>query len=232
MRRQALHRGRGRVLQLRVVHGAHRPAGHERVHQGLVGLQAARPRARPGRPGRLRLQHVGRLRPRGHQEPEGRCLHRGHEGRLRHRCVGRVPRVGPRQRRALRQRRRRLRRVREPARLVVCDRVHASRLPARRDRAHRHLPHHREGPEHLHQVQPDPARLRLRPRTPRRPRIRLHRLRRQALPRGPPVGRRRADVRAPDQARLRARSLVRRQAHQHLPRRRHPQGAARARRCT
>ena len=55
-----------------------------------------------------------------------------------------------------------------PAGLQLRHRVHAPRLPARRDRAHRHLPHHREGREHLHQVQPDAAGLRLRPRPPQR----------------------------------------------------------------
>ena len=155
LREQALHRGRGRVLQLRVVHRAHGARRLRRVRQGLVGVQAHRPRVRPRRPGRLRFQHVRGLQPRGHPEPQGRRLHRGHEGRLRHRRLGRVPRLGPRQPRPLPERGRGLRQLGLPAGLQLRHRVHAPRLPARRDRAHRHLPHHREGREHLHQVQPD-----------------------------------------------------------------------------
>ena len=43
LREQALHRGRGRVLQLRVVHRAHGARRLCGVRQGLVGLQAHRP---------------------------------------------------------------------------------------------------------------------------------------------------------------------------------------------
>ena len=42
------------------------------------------------------------------------------------------------------ERGRRLRQLGLPAGLQLRHRVHAPRLPARRDRAHRHLPHHRE----------------------------------------------------------------------------------------
>ena len=56
-------------------------------------------------------------------------------------------------------------------------RVHPSTAaPFRRDRAHRHLSDHREEPEHLRQVQPHPAGLRVRPQDPGRPGLRLHRL--------------------------------------------------------
>ena len=48
------------------------------------------------------------------------------------------------------------------------DEIERPRLPARRDRAHRHLPHHREGREHLHQVQPHAPGIRLRARAPER----------------------------------------------------------------
>ena len=95
VRQQALHHRRGRVLQLRVVHRAIRPPGLRRVRQGVVRLQAAGEGAGAGRSRRLCVQHERGLRSQGHPEPQGGRLHRGDEGRLRHRGVAGVHGLDP-----------------------------------------------------------------------------------------------------------------------------------------
>ena len=136
LREQALHRGRGQVLQLRVVHRAHGPA------------DAAENTSRPGGPTKLVARGTGlgtrtassstcpwATASRASRAPRSTHTIEGHEGRLRERRLGGVPRLGARQPGPLPERRRRLRRVRLAGRVPLRHRVHTPRLPARRSSA-------------------------------------------------------------------------------------------------
>ena len=225
-RRQAVHQRRGRGLQLRVVHRAHRRSGPRRVRPRPPRNPRARRGTRDRRRRRRRVQRVRRLRPGGHQLPPHRRLPRGPPGRLRHLRVPRGARLAggqPGRVRALRPRRPR---PAHPARHRLGHPLHPPRLPRRRDRAHRHPPS-RQGPPHLRQGQPHDAGVRRRPHHPRQPRLLPHHLRRPPLPWRPPVRRRRPHVPPARRPCRGGRPHVRHQALQHPAERRHPRRTAR-----
>ena len=139
LRAPPLHPRRRRGLQSGVVHRADRGAGAGRVHQGVVRAQGHQQGLRSRRSRRVRVQYVRRLRPRGHQGPQGQQLHRQHDGREQDRAVQGMQEGAHR---AV-PRRARFHRAHLLARFPLRHRLHAPRLPAAGDRAHRKLSAHR-----------------------------------------------------------------------------------------
>ena len=146
---------------------------------------------------RGRVQPVGRLRPGGHQGHKIDAFIEGLQRRLAappiwkecHAWVADAPgRVHPLHRGGPGHA--------QPADHELGDPVDAARLPGGRDRDDRPLPAHGEGPQHLREVQPDDARLRVRARGAGQARLRLHPVRRPPLQGRPAVRGRRPDVRS------------------------------------
>jgi len=205
-REPALHRFRGRDLQLRVEPGAQARAVLRRVPQRLGAHP--RPGPPPGPQGpRNPLQHERGLQPRGHPDRPRAGLHRPHARRLRrpargHRQGGpRLPRrAGP---------------GHPLPPLQPHHPLHHARVPPGRDRAHRHLPHPGPGRGHVGQAQPDPPGPRAPARHPQRhPGLRHRGARRGLRPRSQ-VRRRHGDGEEPGRRGQGPPQPVRPQALQH-----------------
>ena len=146
-----------------MVHGADGTRGAERVHQGMVPDPCAGQGAAAGPGGRLCIQHERGLRSGRDPEQEDRRLSGKHEGRL---PDGGIPALqgsagrAPPGLSALRQRGS----GRRPARhLQQRDRLHHARLSLRGDREDRRSPVGKQKAEPVHQMQPHPGGLPLRP---------------------------------------------------------------------
>ena len=211
------------------------PAGLRRVRQGLVGLQAHGQRATAsGDPDGFVFNMSVGYNLEGIQSPKVDAYIEGMKDASGTDVWAECTRLGPRQPRPLPERGRRP--IVKAVSPQVSNSVTESTLhgcpPDEIERIATYLITEK-GAEHLHQVQPHPPGLRLRPRAPERARLRLHRLRRHTTsartcsgPTPCPCSSRLielCDERGP---------RVRRQAHQHLPGGRDRAASCRARRCT